>query len=232
MLVENGGRSTNAGMSEADPELPDSQSNGNFGKVDTQPLPGLVPMAGQTTFEYDDEMRLTATVDGGRRRSIGYDPAGRVISKRWPFKDGEEAIGHTFGYDPNGNLRRIVNPKGLSGGEPEHVDSGSNAEADLLQPTRHATVRTYNEDDLLTDVYLPWGERDDLDRRRFKHSFVRGTRGNVRSIVSPHRLEAGNAPRTSYGHFDTDWVSYASDEDMMDPATNERHRPGVQPVPL
>ncbi len=126
-------------------------------------------------------------------------------------------------FDPNGNLRRVVNPKGLEGGEPKHVDSGSDTEADLLNPTLHATVRTYDEDDLVTDVYMPWGERDARDRRRYKQSFIRDDRGRglVESIVSAHELSAETAPRVSYEHFDSDWVAAATDEDVMDATTQE-----------
>jgi RHS repeat-associated protein len=422
-LVERQGRSANAQESEESAELPSSEGQGNFASVDAEELPGLLPRAGTTTFDYDDEMRFTGATVASRRRSISYDPAGRVRSKTWPY-DADTSIVHrfdydahgnltelvdgagaatTFGYDAfdrrvreeapgagatdaataarevttysydlngnltgrdtpragldpfaydhdsldrlvsetnpagerwsyrldragnrtmersprghaagatasdfettvefdpadrvkrvvdaagqattyeydadgnrerveapgakaspggsvqarvtqlehdahgsvwkqtlgtgsstrttlrtfdaNGNLRRVVNPKGV--GDAAARDDGSNGAANLQDATKHATVRLYDENDLLTEVRLPWGTRDAADRKRHAQTFVRDSRGRVSSMFAAHELGAQSAAQTSYTHFDTDWIASSSDEELADPASTQRVR--------
>lgn len=87
---------------------PDGAANGDFGQPDRQALPSWLPEAGATELRYDEGMRLTGVVDAdGAVRDIDYDPAGRVVRKRWPF-DGAGPIVHDFEYDANGNLTRVA----------------------------------------------------------------------------------------------------------------------------
>jgi RHS repeat-associated protein len=103
-LREAGDRTRNAAGSGQGPNLPASKEQGKFASVDREGLGSQLPDAGNTQFEYDDEMRLTAIVDAaGGRREIGYDPQGRVVRKRWPF-DGARKTEHLYGYDADGNL--------------------------------------------------------------------------------------------------------------------------------
>ncbi|HMC72210.1 MAG TPA: hypothetical protein VKJ07_23835, partial [Mycobacteriales bacterium] len=104
-LTENPDRSRTAQTSADTPKLPGSNEVGNFGKVERQSLGDQLPDAGATTFSYDGDMRLQHIQDAASNQSsIGYDEAGRVTTKSWPFKGSGHAITHTYGFDPNGNL--------------------------------------------------------------------------------------------------------------------------------
>lgn len=98
--------SSNAAVSGQDAQLPSSQGAGNFGAVDPQPLPDLLPQAGATTFAYDDAMRLTGVTDAaGNTKHISYFAGGQVQNKTWPYEHAASStISHDFAYDTNGNL--------------------------------------------------------------------------------------------------------------------------------
>ncbi len=433
-LVENGDRSSNVTGDASAPDLPSSESAGNFGEVDPEELPGLLPSAGQTEFTYDNEMRLTHVEDAeSETRQITYEASGRVDKKIWPFKSGE-TIEHEYGYDTNGNLtayedgrgqlttfdydgldrrvgetapgsrdapaedpdpgiqpeetvyaydpngnldarvtplgetrkfefsydsldrlnvetnpageswsyayntggmpiversprgntgnpvappspdptvtgsiydtdrsydaaerlseivdgfendtdfqydkdgnrtqvtapgagtgpnaldvdrvtqtsydgrglpwqetigtgddrrttvkefdengnlRRIVNPKGLgSDREPSYDDTGVSSGDNLRDATEHATVRLFSADDLASEEFFPWGDRDARDQRRFTQKWTRDNRGRVQTHSSAYEVGAATAPQKSYTYFETDWVASVSDEEIHDP---------------
>ncbi|HEX2084476.1 MAG TPA: RHS repeat-associated core domain-containing protein [Solirubrobacteraceae bacterium] len=104
------GGSANTARSGEQGRKPQSLGQTDFGRVDAEPLPGLLPQAGDTELKYDDELRLEDIVDARQRvRHIRYDAAGRVRSKSWPYKpatvaSAERRIDHAFDYDANGNL--------------------------------------------------------------------------------------------------------------------------------
>jgi RHS repeat-associated protein len=96
--------SPGAASSETSGGLPDGLGYGDFGEVRQQALPSYLPKAGQTTFTYDDAMRLRTATAGGVSREVEYHPSGAVRVKRWPFKSGDP-VEHVFDYDANGNLK-------------------------------------------------------------------------------------------------------------------------------
>ena len=88
-------------------ELPSSEGQGDFGSVEPEKRPGMLPKAGRTSFDYDQEMRLTAVTDAaGAKTDIGHDALGRTTEIRQPLDTGAgSAIVRTHAYDRNGNLR-------------------------------------------------------------------------------------------------------------------------------
>lgn len=120
-----GGMSATGGADSSDHTSPDGQDKGrasspdktppgSLGSVQPQPLPDVVPDAGATSFDYDDEMRLTAVTDAaGRTTQIGRDALGRVKDTTRPF-DGANEIVTSQAYDWDGNLRRSTNGRGFS----------------------------------------------------------------------------------------------------------------------
>ena len=61
-------------------------------------------------------------------------------------------------HDLNGNLRRIVTPKGLNAsGDPRIPTPGPTPTPTSQAATKHATVRAYDSDDLDHRRVLPWG---------------------------------------------------------------------------
>ena len=128
-------------------------------------------------------------------------------------------------FDANGNLRREVNPPGIlaSTKRPLEGDSGDGAVAVNSTATKHATVREYSADNLLTSVHLPWGDRDAADQRRYRQDFLLDARGRVQSIDAPYDWSDPNAKaaRTSYAHYDTGWIQTSSDQKVTDPDTGQ-----------
>jgi RHS repeat-associated protein len=110
---------------------PSSESAGNFGAVNAQPLAGLLPDAGSTTLSYDPEMRLHTITDvAGHDTTLGRDAVGRLTSLSQPFKTGDP-ITQAFAWDRNNNLTDQTN------GDAGH------------------TQLSYDQSDRLTDVKAP-----------------------------------------------------------------------------
>jgi RHS repeat-associated protein len=94
------------------PRLPSSgNGEGDFGGVDRLELPDLLPMAGLTSFGYDNALALTTiaqrqpVVDGADRvTTLTRDAVDRVTAIDRPF-DGTNRIVESSKYDYNGNLR-------------------------------------------------------------------------------------------------------------------------------
>lgn len=93
-------------------ELPSGEGNGDFGAVERQPLPGILPRAGATSFDYDAEMRLSAVTDtASQTTSLGRDAVGRIVRRGQPFDDGRPIV-TAYSFDRNGNLRETVDGEG------------------------------------------------------------------------------------------------------------------------
>ena len=126
-------------------------------------------------------------------------------------------------FDPNGNLRREVNPAGVDPATklPRVADAGDGAVPGTSTATKNATVREFSADNLLTSIHLPWGDRDAADQRRYRQDFLLDTRGRVQSIDAPYEWTKPGvkAARTSYTHFDSGWIKTNSDQDVIDPDT-------------
>jgi RHS repeat-associated protein len=98
-------------------ELPRSEGHGDFGSVDPEALPELIPRAGATTFEYDDELRLKRVIDlTGDTSTLDYDQAGRLIKVKQPHQvdaGTSTYVRREFGYDRNDNQTEVVDPEGF-----------------------------------------------------------------------------------------------------------------------
>ena len=153
------------------------------------------------------------------------DPASRVTTQSfdgrglpWRHTEGAGLANErttVTEYDANGNLRRTVNPVASAGGATPVADTGDAAAA-----ARNATVRSYDEHDLLRFVNLPW---DGNDERKFAQEFQRNdSLHRVTSILSPHVTSDDTVARTSYTYYDTDWIKSVSDEKVTKPSIQSR----------
>ena len=203
----------------------------------------------QTTFSYDADSNRTRVEAPGASTKPGGGEVERVTERVYdgrglPWKETigtDDGNGDTGGdrrttvreFDANGNLRRVVNPKGVGAdGNPNNLDDGtSGANPDtsdnIRRASEHATVRVYDDDNLLTHEYLPWGNKtidrpegtpdDEQDKQRYKQRFDRDSRGRVRNLFAAHPVGGEQAPQVSYTYFDTDWVASSSDQQVEDP---------------
>ncbi len=122
-------------------ELPESEGFGDFGKVDPQQAPSMLPRRGDTSFAYDDEMRLTDVTDvASKTATIDHDLVGRVTGVHQPLEipgagncdsSGARCIDQGFSFDANGNLLDQTDPRG------------------------YTTLLTYDEYDRLTESATP-----------------------------------------------------------------------------
>jgi RHS repeat-associated protein len=104
-----------ADQGSSQPSTPPSGGvNGKFGAVASQPTPGLLPKAGQTTFGYNADMQLKAVTSassdsGAKTTTLSYDPVGRLSSLSQPVDDADSSI-TSYGYDADGNLTDLTAP--------------------------------------------------------------------------------------------------------------------------
>ena len=123
-----------------------------------------------------------------------------------------------YEYDSTGNLRRVVDSKGIDPGDgtPLYGDDGSGAATG--DQARHATVYATDSDNLLTDRFLPWGYYDTRDERRYRQHFERDARGRVDSIDAPYDPDHDSASdkedgaRTGYSFYSNGWIASAQDQ--------------------
>ena len=178
----------------------------------------------ETIYDYDaDDQRSLIDAPGAedlqgnyerRRTETTYDGRGLLWKEKRGTGDGRTTI---RSYDPNGNLRRIVNPRGAS--DHANADNGTDSDANIKDATKHATLRLYNDDDLLTDVFLPWStdSEDTLngqgaEDQRYTQKFHRDSRGRADWVEIAHRIGASGVYRNNYCYFDTGWIRASSDQ--------------------
>jgi RHS repeat-associated protein len=160
---------------------------------------------GSTSSASDNSVnaRTTSTVYDGRDlpwKTTNGDPGSQ--SRRTTVTE----------FDANGNLRRTVKPSGVdANGDPTTPDQQEGATVGSAA-TRHATVREYSPDDILTSIHLPWGTNDTEDQRQYREDFSLDNRGRVSCVDDIHE-EAGTAAttRTRYERYDTGWIKSVSD---------------------
>ena len=201
-------------------------------KTATQ-APGSLDLT--TTYSYDPDGNRTKIEAPGAKAAPGGTVEPRVTELTydgrdmpWKYVAGTGASRRTTlrTFDANGNLRRIRNPDGQ--GDSQASDDGTLTAANLKDATRHARLHVYDADDLLTFVYLPWGDQvpnvsSDLtaparvDDKRYVQRFDRDARGRVASIFAPYEIGASAAPQTTYSYFENDWILGMSDEEMRQP---------------
>jgi RHS repeat-associated protein len=125
--------------------LPQSPAQGSFGAVSPLPIPGVVPRAGATTFDYDLEMRLTSVKDAHPTlHTLGRDALGRITSITQPLHGADPATGtpadqitRAWTYDRDGNVAKF--------------DSGDHD----AQGVQAATTYGYDQFERLTSQAMP-----------------------------------------------------------------------------
>lgn len=183
-----------------------------------------------TTFSYDDDGNQTKIVaPGAKLSSNAASAADRITETTFdgrglPWKrtvgtgtdpDATSSARRTSitEFDPNGNLRRSVSPRGVNQTTLNAVadDDGTDMSASLDTASEEATVNTYDKDDLLISTRLPWNSQD---TRKFRTDIQRTTDPISRpiSIISPYETSSTNAPRVSYTYLDSDWIRTVSNE--------------------
>ena len=175
-----------------------------------------------TTLSHDDDGNRTKVVAPGARNDASSDVFDRITQTEY---DGRglpwvSTIGNGAGersslteYDPNGNLRRSVSPRGVdqTADRQEVVDAGTDTVANLDAASQDATVYTYDEHDLPISTRLPWNASD---TRRFRKDVQRDGDPLRRalSVLSPYEADAAKTPRTSYTYYASGWVHTVSNE--------------------
>lgn len=183
-----------------------------------------------TTYTYwpDSTLRRVsepgaATVAGGTvvARLTEYDYDGRGLPSR---ETHGRASGTVFAsgartwlseYDANGNLRRSVDPSGVTTATSGSTQTFTPTTADslsvnLANPTavvNHATIREYvgapGDAGQVTNVWLPRSDTSDLRiNQRFDHDAL----GRLSAVFAP-----GSATHTSYTHGLNGWIATAKD---------------------
>ena len=144
-------------------------------------------------------------------------------------------------YDANGNVRRVVNPNGVSGtcegAQPAVADSDPQGSSPAVNPpassaAMNASVGVYSEDGLLQSTHLPWasdapgstsGQNDPNgipqrteNERRYRQDFGYTGRGLLSVVTEPHLDGAANVYQTDYRHFDSGWVSGQTEPQLQE----------------
>jgi RHS repeat-associated protein len=211
-----------------------------------------------TEYEYDANGNLTRLTAPGSRpnenheelqpqvTTLTYD--GRDLPWTKTTGSGVHRRVTATEYDANGNLRRVVNPRGMASTNlPSKVDDappstspGSSTDAGntaLRDAAFHATVYEYSVDNLMTSIHLPWGEGDAVeDRRRWRRDYERDDRGRVAAMNTAYEWTGDDAERckeykrsqanpyctarTTYAYFDTGWIKEQTEPVATDPADN------------
>jgi RHS repeat-associated protein len=90
--------------------LPQTQAQGNYGQVQPNQLPGILPTAGSATFSYDGNANLTSVTDAeGHATSLSYDDDGQLSTLDQPF-NGSTHSTSTYTYDGDGNVKSVTTP--------------------------------------------------------------------------------------------------------------------------
>lgn len=192
--------------------------------------PGQAATNLEWTFDYDEDGNTMRSVRPGTDNgpiTTEVDHDGRGLPWRTTVSGGSGTAAKSESsiveHDPNGNLRRSINPAGLNQDRlPVRVDNGTNDDATLATASEDATVRTYTEDDLVSRELMPWkGSGDTRYERRWERE---ASQGWVTGIKSPFRVGAETVFRTTYAHNDAGWVTSASDETRAERTDEEKLR--------
>ncbi|WP_196809152.1 DNRLRE domain-containing protein [Conexibacter woesei] len=196
-----------------------------------------------STYTYYDDDTLKQSREPGARRIFGggdvtrvtdydYDGRGNVDRKTSrPMDAGGAFLSGSrtsmWEFDPNGNLRRIVNPSGVDTTNgvvdgvptrPKNLDdyaSTSDPDGNIANATMGATLRQYDvdspggEDGLATAVWLPRSSSGD-DRDKMDYTYDQ--RGRLQDATTAYTRGATVAhPHTGYDYFANGWIKGAKD---------------------
>ncbi len=187
-------------------------------RVTLPSAPGMTTDANrQITYAYDLNGNETERLSPGAAPDATAEDTEADVNqqrrvRRWDGRDqlwtetvgaGLTATTTVTEYDGNANLRRTVNPKGVVSGLPEVNSDPHGTVTTTTDSTRHATVREYDEDGLLTDVNMPWGLRDSEDEKRYRQEYQYNSRGFVTNVGTVFHWTGAN-----HSGFSQHYVSY------------------------
>lgn len=173
-----------------------------------------------TTYGYDPDGNLTQVSAPGAASASGESQVAQIIDYAYNGRDllwktttgagspgdGQSNLRTTVTEsDADGNPIRTVNPAGVSStGSPFNTYDGSYTSAGAGSDSTgaanlNATIRVYNQDNQLTDVYRPWGcelsansdktacaSASVTDTRRFKEHLAVNTLGQITGITEAY----------------------------------------------
>jgi RHS repeat-associated protein len=180
-----------------------------------------------TSIAYDaDDNQTSVTEPGAQSPEVTTEVFdGRGFLWKTTSGTGNAARTRIVEYDPNGNLRRLVNPLGVdANGNARVNDTGEDENQNLVNASKNATVFRYGNNDLLLARRMPWNSDTTENQRKYRTLFQRNDPlARVTSILSAHEVtdegqpDDNKVPRTSYSYYDTDWIASISDQKLSDP---------------
>ncbi len=179
-------------------------------------------------FSYDANGNQTRVEAPGAARGPDSEPVRQVTERRYDGLDRlwRETTGSSVGedrvrtrvweYDPNGMLRRMVNPAGVNlfTGLPEFSYSTDAEVSSDPAAAKNATVHEYDDPadpTLVSAKRLPWDERDSEDGVKYRQGFAYSRRGYLENVDPPHTGAPSDAAKTTYTHFATGWIESVTD---------------------
>jgi RHS repeat-associated protein len=191
----------------------------------------------ETRLEYDADSNLIEIRAPGAAAEPGGAEAPQITRLSYDGRDLPYSMTTGTGaherttiteFDPNGNLRRRITPRGVTRVDgrplPAWPDTGEPRNA-TSQTSKHATVFEYDADNLLRAVHQPWGDTipgdqwSDQNGRRYVQELDRDERGRIIRVTPSHDpddpYEAAQIGRrqTQYTHFQNGWIKTATDPD-------------------
>jgi YD repeat-containing protein len=150
------------------PSLPSDGVSGSLGDVSAESLPGVLPNAGETGFQYDGHMWLTKVTDAigyngtgnpapqftsvpTATTTLSWDPDGNMTQLSQPFNVPSAMSTTAWSYDPDGNLLSETTPPRAtvpSSSLPLGYQGATNAVNAGDETTAAQTTTTYSYDGL------------------------------------------------------------------------------------
>lgn len=184
------------------------------------------PLGNQTLYGYDGDGNLISDDQPGSKSSSDASSVQRRVTtytyngQDLPWVTTEGAGGSdrrtVTEYDPNEDLRRVVNPAGVSPITklPSHDDAAQELVSSSDSAAYQATVYEYSADGILKATNLPYGDADSSDSQHFRADNHLTPRGNTDRAWAPQPTGGGipsGTNRNDYTFYDNDWVASESD---------------------
>ena len=165
------------------------------------------------TYDADGNRDKTEAPGAPDRVTTEVDHDGRGLPWRTTVSGGGSERVSIVEHDANGNLRRTVNPAGIgANGLPKNLDDGTADPANLESASEDATVRVYDDDDLVESERMPWRDTESSTDKRYERVWERDSaRGWVTAIRLPREVGSSTVWRTRYKHNDAGWITESSD---------------------